>query len=69
MPPEELEALMAKLTAWCEQKHGRQKELADYLHVSEDTISHWKAGRKKPGLEKYLVLKAFLAKKHRQRSR
>ena len=66
MPPEELDALMAELRAWCKNKHGRQKQLAEHLHVSEDTISHWIALRKTPGLEKYLALQAFLRKQRRR---
>jgi len=67
MPPEELDALMAELKAWCKQKHGRQKELAEHLHVSEDTISHWLARRKMPSLQKYLALQDFLKKQRRRK--
>jgi len=66
MPPEQLDGLMAELKAWCKAKHGRQKELAEVLHVTEDTISHWIARRKTPGLEKYLALQAFLKKRRRK---
>jgi transcriptional regulator with XRE-family HTH domain len=67
MPPEEVDALMAELKAWCKAKHGRQKDLAEKIGVSEYTISHWIPRRKTPGLEKYFALKAFL-KKQRRRS-
>jgi len=29
-------------------KNKSQKEMAELLHVSQSTISHWKAGRKTP---------------------
>jgi transcriptional regulator with XRE-family HTH domain len=67
MPPEELDALMAELKAWCKAKHGRQKDLAEKIGVSEDTISHWIARRKKPGLEKYFELRAFLKQQRKPR--
>jgi transcriptional regulator with XRE-family HTH domain len=67
MPPEELDALMAELKAWCKAEHGRQKDLAAELDVTEQVLSNWIAGRKKPGLENYLKLRAFL--KHRRRGR
>jgi transcriptional regulator with XRE-family HTH domain len=63
MPPEELDALMAELRAWCKAKHGRQRDLAAELGVTEQVLSNWIAGRKKPGLENYLKLRAFLAKR------
>jgi hypothetical protein len=66
MPPQQLDGLMAELKAWCKAKHGRQKELAEVLHVTEDTISHWIARRKTPGLEKYLALQVFLKKRRRK---
>ncbi len=63
MPPKELDALMSELKAWCKREHGRQKALADELGVTEQLVSNWIARRKKPGLENYLKLQAFL-KKH-----
>jgi hypothetical protein len=69
MPPEELDALMAELKAWCKAKHGRQRELAAELGVTEQVLSNWIARRKMPGLENYLRLQAFLKKQKRCRSR
>ena len=60
MSEKELDRLISSLRAWCAEKHGRQKELAEALRVTEDTISHWLARRKRPALSKYFALKAFL---------
>jgi transcriptional regulator with XRE-family HTH domain len=67
MPPEEIDAIMAELKAWCKAKHGRQRELASELGVTEQVISNWIARRKMPGLENYLRLQAFLKKQRRSR--
>ena len=66
MPPEELDTLMTKLKDWCKNKHGRQKDLAEELGITEQLLSNWLAGRKKPSLDKYLALRAFLAKQRRR---
>jgi transcriptional regulator with XRE-family HTH domain len=57
---EELKKLITDLKKWVKQKHGRQKELAGAMHVTEDTISHWLAGRKRPSLKKFFALRDFL---------
>jgi transcriptional regulator with XRE-family HTH domain len=67
MPPEELDALMAELKAWCKAKHGRQRELAAELGVTEQVLSNWIARRKMPGLQNYLRLQAFLKRQRRGR--
>lgn len=67
MPPEEFDALMAKLRAWCKGKHGRQKALAEELGITEQLLSNWIAKRKTPGLENYLRLQSFLKKERRRR--
>ena len=67
MPPEELDAFMAELKTWCKQKHGRQKELAHEMGVTEQLLSNWMAGRKTPGLQKYLALRTYLKKHRRQK--
>jgi transcriptional regulator with XRE-family HTH domain len=41
MPPEEVEKLVAELSAWCEAKYGRQSELADKLGVSKQLVANW----------------------------
>jgi transcriptional regulator with XRE-family HTH domain len=62
MMPDELDALMKNLSAWCKDIHGRQKLAADEVGVTEQTLSNWIAGRKRPGLTKYLKVQAFLKK-------
>jgi hypothetical protein len=66
MPEKELEQLILSLRAWCSEKHGRQKEPAKAVDVREDTISHWLARRKDPGLKKFFAPKAFLEKQNRK---
>jgi len=67
MPPEEFDVLMARLKAWCKEKHGRQKALAEELGITEQLLSNWIAKRKTPGLENYLKLQAFLKNQRRHR--
>jgi transcriptional regulator with XRE-family HTH domain len=67
MPPEEFDALVAQLKAWCKKKHGRQKILAEELGITEQLLSNWIAKRKTPGLENYLKLQAFLKNQRKHR--
>ena len=67
MSEKELEELLSGLRAWAEAKHGRQKELAEAMGVTENTISHWLGGRKRPSLAMFFKLKAFLQKRGRRR--
>ena len=67
MPPKEIDALMAELHHWCKQERGRQKDLAERLGVTEQTLSNWIARRKTPSLEKYLFIRAFLKKERRKK--
>jgi transcriptional regulator with XRE-family HTH domain len=60
MPPEELDSLMKDLSDWCKGIRGRQKVVAEVVGVSEQTLSNWISGRKRPGLANYLKIKAFL---------
>jgi DNA-binding transcriptional regulator YiaG len=58
----ELDALMKDISTWCKGIHGRQKVVADEIGVTEQTLSNWIAGRKRPGLANYLKIKEFLRK-------
>jgi hypothetical protein len=58
-PSDEVDQLMSELRQWCEQKHGRQKEIADALNVSEQVVSNWLYRRKTPLLKNWLGLQAF----------
>lgn len=62
MAPNQLDRLMAELRDWCKAHHGEQKKLAEKLGVAEETVSHWIARRKDPGLKMYLAIEEFLRK-------
>jgi transcriptional regulator with XRE-family HTH domain len=51
MAAQELDNLISELTSWCKAKHGRQRELAAMLGVSEQLVSNWLARRKTPTLK------------------
>lgn len=59
MPPEELDRFMAEVKAWSKERHGRQKDLAKKMDVSEALLSNWIARRKTPSIENYFRLKAI----------
>jgi len=52
--------LMAEAKAWCRAERGRQSRLARQIGVTPQTLSNWLAGLKRPSLQKFLALKAFL---------
>jgi hypothetical protein len=52
--------------SWCKAKHGRQRELAALLGVSEELVSNWLARRKTSTLQRGLEIQEFL-KKSRER--
>ncbi len=62
MPPREIELLMSELEAWCHGQHGRQKEAAEKIGVSEQALSNWISGRKTPSLSNFLKIRDFLDK-------
>jgi transcriptional regulator with XRE-family HTH domain len=62
VPDEELFELMNRLRQWADEKHGRQKEIAAEMDVTEETVSRWLRHRKKPSLEKFFKLREFLQK-------
>ena len=70
MTAPELKKLMADLKAWCDAEHGRQAQLARELEVeprvSRHLVNDWLFERKKPSLEQYLALQAFLRKQRRK---
>jgi len=53
---------MEALRKWAKQGHGRQKQLAEAIGVTEPTLSNWLAGRKTPSLQKFFALRDFLKK-------
>jgi predicted XRE-type DNA-binding protein len=68
MAAPELEKLLNELRAWCAEERGRQAQIAESLEVSRGLVNDWLTGRREPGTNEYLTLKAFL-RRHRRRSR
>jgi transcriptional regulator with XRE-family HTH domain len=64
MSPRESEKLIAELRAWCQEKYGRQTEVAKALGVSKGTVNHWLSGHV-PSYDKGLALAAFLEQRRR----
>jgi transcriptional regulator with XRE-family HTH domain len=62
MAAQELDNLISELTSWCKAKHGRQRELAAMLGVSEQLVSNWLARRKTPTLQHGLQIQQLLKK-------
>jgi transcriptional regulator with XRE-family HTH domain len=62
MPPKELDKLIADLNAWCKAKHGRQREFAAALGVSEQLVTNWLAGRRAPTIKHFFRIQQFLRK-------
>jgi transcriptional regulator with XRE-family HTH domain len=70
MPPKESEKLIADLKAWCGERgehYGRRAEIARKLGVSRGLVGDWLSGRAVPRLDVGLKLKAFLARRKRQK--
>jgi transcriptional regulator with XRE-family HTH domain len=65
MGTKELKELMTELAKEC-QPHGRQKEVAKELGVSEQILSNWLSGSRVPLLKNLFKIEAFLK---RQKSR
>jgi hypothetical protein len=67
----ELKKLMEELKAWCDAEHGRQAQVALELpvepKVSRYLVNDWIFGRKRPSLDQYLAVQAFLKKQRRSR--
>ena len=68
MTAPELEKLLNELRAWCAEERGRQAQIAGLLEVSRGLVNDWLTGRREPGTNEYLTLRAFL-KRQRRRSR
>lgn len=54
--------------AWCSEERGRQAQIAESVEVSRGLVNDWITGRREPGTNEYLTLRAFL-KRQRRRSR
>ena len=68
-PPDEVDSLMNELLAWCKDRRGRQKELAEELGVTEQVMSNWLWKRKTPSLKYWLQLQAVVKKLRRSKAR
>jgi hypothetical protein len=66
-PDPEVVRLLADLKAWCDEKHGRQTEIARILGVNRQRISDWFAHRTLPSLGTGLKIQTFLRTQKDQR--
>jgi transposase len=67
VPPKEYEQVITELIEWCAAVRGRQQELAKELDVSRKTVHSWVKRTRRPGLEQYFALRAFLKKQQRRK--
>jgi hypothetical protein len=44
MPDEEIARLLAELLVWCDEKRGRQTQIAKMLGLPRQSINDWFAG-------------------------
>lgn len=58
-----LDALLARLRAYCDAERGRKAELVKHLQIRPAVLSNWLAGVKKPGGEYTLGIQAWLAER------
>jgi DNA-binding transcriptional regulator YiaG len=57
------QALLARAKRWCDQKYGRQAELAEALGTTRQTVNAWFTGKQSPTSEQTLALLEFLRTK------
>jgi transcriptional regulator with XRE-family HTH domain len=71
MPGEtqETDRILNQLRKWCQEKRGRQREVADIIGTTPSTVSDWFHDRKEPTSEQILKVLSFLKKRqHRAKS-
>jgi hypothetical protein len=61
--------LLDALKAWCDEKYGRQTEIAKILGVKPQTVNDWFGGRKQLMGEQALAIQEFLKKKRRLKTK
>jgi hypothetical protein len=61
-PTPRLNALIAKVNAVCERKHGSKVELAEYLQTTKQQVYALLKGENEPGGERVLALLEWLEK-------
>jgi transcriptional regulator with XRE-family HTH domain len=65
----EIEKLISKLQTWCQEKRGRNTEIAKMLGVSRQLVSDWFSRKTDPLADKLFVIRDFLRKQRRQSER
>jgi DNA-binding XRE family transcriptional regulator len=58
--PDEVEELLAQVSDWCSEQHGRQTQIAKAIGTKPQTINDWLNGRKRPTAKYALRLARFL---------
>jgi hypothetical protein len=58
--PDEVEELLAQVSGWCSEQHGRQTQIAKAIGTKPQAINDWIHGRKKPAAKYALRLARFL---------
>ena len=61
-PTPRLNALIAKVNAVCERRHGSKVELAEYLQTNKQQVHAMLKGENQPGGERVLALLEWLEK-------
>jgi DNA-binding XRE family transcriptional regulator len=67
VPHSEYEKVIRDLIEYCASEWGRQTELAEHLKVSRKTVNAWVNGTRRPSIEMFFELKAFLRSHRRKR--
>jgi DNA-binding XRE family transcriptional regulator len=62
---DEVEELLAQVSGWCSEQHGRQTQIAKAIGTKPQAINDWISGRKKPTAKYALSLARFLYHKVR----
>jgi transcriptional regulator with XRE-family HTH domain len=61
---DDLKKLMGELSELC-RVHGRQKEIAQEMGVSEQVLSNWLNGSRSQSLESFFKIRDFLEKQRK----
>lgn len=67
VPPKEYEKVIMELIEWCADGRGRQVQIAEHLGVTRKAVNSWVKGTRRPRIEQFFAVQAFL-KKQRRRS-
>jgi transcriptional regulator with XRE-family HTH domain len=60
--------VLDRLRAWCQEKRGRNMEIAQKLGVSKQLVTDWLKGRAVPTWENGAKIAEFLKKQRRRRA-